>query len=91
MKDDLFKLRQQLAVNTVQIELLVARKHGVDLLKTASPAEYQTIRDLTGKLLDLWKDAKDEGVPEVADPVRFNELAAAHHDLKRRISDIEKK
>ena len=60
MVEKLLKLRQQFQVKTLQIEALVAKKHGMGNLDDLAPADYQRVQTITGNLLETWEEGEHE-------------------------------
>ena len=60
MVEKLLKLRQQFHVKTLQIEALVAKKHGMGNLDDLAPADYQRVQTITGNLLEMWEEGEHE-------------------------------
>ena len=87
MVEKLLKLRQQFHVKTLQIEALVAKKHGMGNLDDLAPADYQRVQTITGNLLEMWEEGEHEA-GFVHDDTSFNKLAQERHDIEEQILNI---
>jgi hypothetical protein len=80
-------LRKKLAANTLQIEALVADKHGWSSLDSLTPAEYERVQKLAEQMLDAWEDAAADGDPAVDEDVPFNRLARDRLEILKQLED----
>lgn len=88
MVDKLVHLRVRLAMNTVQIQMLVAKKNGMGDLVDLSPADYQRLDALIENCFATWKEAESEGDPPSQDDGTFNKLALARREIQMQIDAI---
>ena len=87
MHDELLKLRERLALNLVQLQSLVAKKHGMGDLKGLSPADYQRVCSMTEKLFEIWEEAEGDCDPITHDDAAFNKLARERYEIEQQIFD----
>jgi hypothetical protein len=78
-------VEKRLALKTIEMHDVVAKLHGMGDLKDISPAEYESVRDLTEKFYEAWKEAKDEGILVGVADVPFNKLAAERFEIEQAL------
>ena len=88
MVNKLLHLRNRLAVNTVQIQRLVAKKNGMSSLSDLSPADYQRLDILIENCFAIWKEAESEGNPSSQDDGAFNKLLLDRREIQMQIDAI---
>ena len=85
MDDQLLKLRAQLTAKKVQIQSLIAKKHGMGAFADLSPANYKRVEVLTNGYLEMWEEANREGNPATQGDEAFNTLARELHEIQKQI------
>jgi hypothetical protein len=84
MGDKPFTLRARIEAKTIEIQALVARKHGMGELKDLSAPDRQLVEAFTRKFLEIWEEAYREGDPATQGDDAFNILARELLELNRR-------
>ena len=70
------RLQAELTAKKIEIQALVAKKHGKGSLSQVSADDYQRLEILTAKYLDMWDEASREGHEARRGDEAFNKLPA---------------